>query len=97
MSDKSDTWVYIHWKNMDVPKCIGILSAQQAKGRKAFSFSYAENRFQKCWGRRKKSNTRKSLLIVVITPDRMKYTNDSINSKDVNKRNFYQHTHLSGS
>jgi serine/threonine-protein kinase HipA len=25
---------------MDEPKCIGVLSAQQAKGRKAFSFSY---------------------------------------------------------
>jgi hypothetical protein len=28
---------------MTAPKCIGILSAQQAKGRKAFSFSYDAN------------------------------------------------------
>ena len=40
MADKTDLWVYAHWKGMIFPKCIGILSAQQAKGRKAFSFSY---------------------------------------------------------
>jgi len=32
--------VYADWKGMISPKCIGILSAQQAKGRKAFGFSY---------------------------------------------------------
>jgi len=40
MADKTDIWVYADWKGMISPKCIGILSAQQAKGRKAFSFSY---------------------------------------------------------
>lgn len=40
MADKTDIWVYADWKSMISPKCIGILSAQQAKGRKAFSFSY---------------------------------------------------------
>jgi len=40
MADKTDIWVYAHWKGMLEPRCIGILSAQQAKGRKAFSFSY---------------------------------------------------------
>lgn len=40
MADKTDIWVYADWKGMPSPKCIGILSAQQAKGRKAFSFSY---------------------------------------------------------
>lgn len=40
MAGKTDIWVYAHWKGMVSPKCIGILSAQQAKGRKAFSFSY---------------------------------------------------------
>lgn len=43
MTGKTDIWVYAHWKGMDEPKCIGILSAQQAKGRKAFSFSYDED------------------------------------------------------
>lgn len=40
MSAKTDIYVYAHWKGMAGPKCIGILSAQQAKGRKAFSFEY---------------------------------------------------------
>lgn len=40
MAEKTDIWVYADWKGMTSPKCIGILSAQQAKGRKAFSFSY---------------------------------------------------------
>lgn len=40
MADKTDLWVFADWKGMASPKCIGILSAQQAKGRKAFSFSY---------------------------------------------------------
>lgn len=40
MADKTDIWAYAHWKGMLQPRCIGILSAQQAKGRKAFSFSY---------------------------------------------------------
>lgn len=37
---KTDIWVYAHWKDMPTPKCIGVLSAQQVKGRKSFSFTY---------------------------------------------------------
>ena len=37
---KTDIYVYAHWLGMPEPKCIGVLSAQQAKGKKAFSFEY---------------------------------------------------------
>jgi serine/threonine-protein kinase HipA len=37
---KIDIWVYAHWVGMSKPKCIGILSAHQGKGRKSFSFEY---------------------------------------------------------
>lgn len=40
MGGKTDIFVYAHWVGMVEPKCIGVLSAQQAKGRKAFSFEY---------------------------------------------------------
>ena len=40
MRDKTDIWVYAHWKGMQSPKQMGKLSVQQVKGRKAFSFSY---------------------------------------------------------
>ena len=40
MTGKTDIIVYADWVGMAEPKCIGILSAQQAKGRKAFSFEY---------------------------------------------------------
>lgn len=40
MAGKTDILVYAHWVGMVEPKCIGVLSAQQAKGRKAFSFEY---------------------------------------------------------
>jgi len=40
MTNVIDIWVYADWKGMAAPKCIGILSAQQTKGRKAFSFEY---------------------------------------------------------
>jgi len=40
MAAKKNIWVYAHWVGMSEPKCIGILSAQQAKGKKAFSFEY---------------------------------------------------------
>ena len=40
MADKTNIWVYADLKGMIFPKCMGILSAQQTKGRKAFSFSY---------------------------------------------------------
>jgi serine/threonine-protein kinase HipA len=34
MSTKTDIYVYAHWQEMPKPKIIGILSAQQAKGKK---------------------------------------------------------------
>lgn len=37
---KTDIWVFAHWRGMHEPKCIGVLSAHQAKGRKAFGFEY---------------------------------------------------------
>jgi serine/threonine-protein kinase HipA len=40
MAGKTNIWVYAHWAGMPEPKCIGVLSAQQAKGKKAFSFEY---------------------------------------------------------
>ena len=43
MSTKTDIYVYAHWVGMPEPKVIGILSAQQAKGKKAFSFEYDKN------------------------------------------------------
>jgi serine/threonine-protein kinase HipA len=36
-------WVYADWAGLKGPKCIGVLTAQQAKGKKAFSFEYGEN------------------------------------------------------
>ena len=38
--NKTNIWVYAHLVGMPEPKCIGILSAHQAKGKKAFSFEY---------------------------------------------------------
>jgi len=43
MAAKTGIWVYAHWKGMEDPLCIGILTAQQAKGKKAFSFEYDKN------------------------------------------------------
>ena len=40
MSIKTEIYVYAHWKGLPEPKIIGVLSAQQAKGKKAFSFEY---------------------------------------------------------
>jgi serine/threonine-protein kinase HipA len=40
---KTDIWIYAHWLGMPDPKCIGILSAHQGKGRKSFSFEYDRN------------------------------------------------------
>ncbi len=37
---KTDIYVYAHWLGMSEPKAIGVLSAQQAKSKKAFSFEY---------------------------------------------------------
>lgn len=39
-ANKTDILVYAHWAGMPEPKLIGVLSAQQAKGKKAFSFEY---------------------------------------------------------
>lgn len=39
-TNKTDIWVYAHWKGMPEPECIGILCAQQSKGTKVFSFEY---------------------------------------------------------
>jgi serine/threonine-protein kinase HipA len=39
-TSKTDILVYAHWSGMEVPKCIGILSAQQSKDKNAFSFKY---------------------------------------------------------
>lgn len=38
--NKTEIWVYAHWIGMPEPKSIGILSAHQAKAKKAFSFEY---------------------------------------------------------
>ena len=40
---KTDIYVYAHRQEIQEPKLIGILSAQQAKGKKAFSFEYDRN------------------------------------------------------
>ena len=39
-TNKTDIFVYAHWLGMPDPKCIGLLSAQQARGKKMFSFEY---------------------------------------------------------
>lgn len=39
-ANKTDILVYAHWAGMPEPKLIGVFSAQQAKGKKAFSFEY---------------------------------------------------------
>jgi len=39
-TNKTDIYVYAHWLGMPEPKCMGVLTAQQAKGKKAFSFEY---------------------------------------------------------
>lgn len=37
---KFNIYVYAHWKGMQEPKIMGVLSAHFAKGKKAFSFEY---------------------------------------------------------
>lgn len=39
-TNKTDIYVYAHWRGMLKPELIGVLSAHLAKGRKAFSFEY---------------------------------------------------------
>lgn len=41
--NKTDIYVYAHWQGIPEPQIIGILSAHQAKGKKAFSFEYDKN------------------------------------------------------
>lgn len=42
-TDKTSVFVYADWFGMDVPRLVGTLTAQQAKGRKAFGFEYDKN------------------------------------------------------
>ena len=39
-ANKTDIYVYAHWKGMGAPVLIGLLSAQAGKGKKAFGFQY---------------------------------------------------------
>ncbi|EOR96749.1 HIPA potein [Arcticibacter svalbardensis MN12-7] len=38
--NKTNIWVYAHWVGMAEPVCVGVLTANQAKGRKSFGFEY---------------------------------------------------------
>lgn len=40
MSIKKDIWVYAHWKGMPAPELVGILTLEQIKTRRSFSFAY---------------------------------------------------------
>lgn len=46
MSKKTNIYVYAHWLGLPEIKIIGILTAQQAKGKKAFSFEYDKDWLQ---------------------------------------------------
>ena len=37
---KQDIYIYAHWKGLEEPQLMGVLSALYAKGKKAFSFEY---------------------------------------------------------
>lgn len=39
-TEKTTIFVYAHWQGMNEPVKMGVLTAQQAKGRKSFSFEY---------------------------------------------------------
>ncbi|MCK5906185.1 MAG: type II toxin-antitoxin system HipA family toxin [Flavobacteriales bacterium] len=68
--NKTDIFVYAHWKGMSEPQKIGILSAHQGKGRKSFSFKYSKE-----W-----LNSKEHFL---LDPDIGFYTGDQFpNSKD---------------
>ncbi len=69
--NKTDIWVYAHWVGMPEPKCIGILSAHQAKGRKAFSFEY-----DKEWIRSKPQ--------MLLDPEIQWYTGPQFSNKEEN-------------
>ncbi|WP_417872678.1 type II toxin-antitoxin system HipA family toxin [Xanthomarina gelatinilytica] len=40
MSKKAEIYIYAHWKGLEEPQLMGVLSALYAKGKKAFSFEY---------------------------------------------------------
>lgn len=42
-AQKTDIYVYADWQGLNGPMLMGLLSAHQAKGRKAFSFTYDKN------------------------------------------------------
>ncbi len=37
---QTSIWVYLDWAGMPGPSCIGVLNAEQAKGKRAFGFEY---------------------------------------------------------
>jgi len=39
-TDKQNIYIYAHWKGLEDPQLMGVLSALYAKGKKAFSFEY---------------------------------------------------------
>ena len=43
MASPTNIYVYAHWQGMNKPDIIGILTVQQAKGKKAFSFAYQKD------------------------------------------------------
>ncbi|MEQ9425023.1 MAG: HipA domain-containing protein [Cyclobacteriaceae bacterium] len=42
-ADKTDIFVYAHWKGMQQPQLMGLLSAHRGKGRKSFGFEYDQD------------------------------------------------------
>ena len=69
--NKTNIWVYAHWVGMPEPTCIGILSAHQAKGKKAFSFEYDPN-----WIRSKTQ--------MLLDPEIQWYTGQQFSNKEQN-------------
>lgn len=69
---KTDIYIYAHWKGMQEPQLIGVLSALHAKGKKAFSFEY-----NKDWLKSKKK--------LVLDPDIQFYNGPQYPN---NKENF---------
>ena len=47
--NKTDIYVFAHWMEFDEPVLMGVLSALQAKGKKAFSFEYDRAWLCKKW------------------------------------------------
>ena len=70
--NKTDIYVYAHWEDFEIPPLMGVLSAHQAKGRKAFSFSY-----DKQWLKLDQQH--------LIDPDLQLYTGQQFSN---NKENF---------